>query len=128
MKKPKKQITFQEAYPAPFSECCGYIEPNNGGMALNLLYDDMHQDDIDKIVAILNNECTERLTHAVTYNRKEGTIDIDGKPAFLVRGWGHLTGCGALNLPNEEAARIQDEFAEWVCRQLTTKNIEYAYQ
>lgn len=33
-----------------------------------------------------------------------------------MRGWGYLTGGGAENLPSDEAAKIQDEFAEWVVK------------
>lgn len=35
-------------------------------------------------------------------------IDKDGFPIADLRGWGHLTGTGSLNLPPEEAAKIQD--------------------
>lgn len=35
-----------------------------------------------------------------------------------IRGWGHLTGCGALNLPPEEAIEIQDDFGEWIVKKL----------
>jgi len=34
---------------------------------------------------------------------------------LMVRGWGHLTGCGGLNLEPETAAEIQDGFFNW-CR------------
>lgn len=37
---------------------------------------------------------------------------------MLIRGWGHLTGCGALNLPDHEAAKIQDDFGEWIVKKL----------
>jgi len=36
----------------------------------------------------------------------------------MVRGWGHLTGTGALNLDPEVAADIQDGFFNWVCDKL----------
>lgn len=32
---------------------------------------------------------------------------------FRVRGWGMLTGVGGYNLPPEEAAKIQDDFANY---------------
>lgn len=38
-----------------------------------------------------------------------------------IRGWGNLIGIGALNLDGETAAKIQDEFANFVIQRLTTK-------
>ena len=40
---------------------------------------------------------------------------------FLVRGWGMLTGVGGYNLPPEEAAKIQDDFANY-CVTILNKN------
>ncbi|WQJ53456.1 MAG: hypothetical protein [Wendovervirus sonii] len=40
----------------------------------------------------------------------------------MVRGWGHLTGTGALNLNSDKAAEIQDDFLNWVCDQLNESN------
>jgi hypothetical protein len=42
-----------------------------------------------------------------------GYINADGGKGMMVamvRGWGHLTGTGALNLPPKEAAAIQDAY------------------
>ena len=38
-----------------------------------------------------------------------------------IRGWGMLTGIGAYNLPAEEAAQIQDDFANY-CVQMLNNN------
>lgn len=58
-----------------------------------------------------------------TYYHKEGKIigNITQKSIILIRGWGNLTGTGAHNLPSEEAANIQDTFAEWIVQTLNTK-------
>ena len=45
----------------------------------------------------------------------------NGKYVFCVRGWGHLTGTGALHLPEKEAARIQDEFVKYILEKLAGK-------
>lgn len=37
-----------------------------------------------------------------------------------VRGWGYLTGVGALALPTKEAIKIQDEFGEYIVEKLNT--------
>ena len=33
---------------------------------------------------------------------------------FCVRGWGGLTGTGALNLSQDKAAKIQDDFCDFI--------------
>ena len=37
-----------------------------------------------------------------------------GHKLILIRGWGNLTGAGAHNLSVEEAANIQDTFADFI--------------
>ena len=51
----------------------------------------------------------------VIYHKHEG---VD-REFIIVRGWGHLTGVGGLNLSAEEATRIQTEFAEYIIEKLT---------
>lgn len=36
-----------------------------------------------------------------------------------IRSWGYLTGMGALGLPEEKAAEIQDHFGRWIAAALT---------
>lgn len=44
---------------------------------------------------------------------------VNGQAKVLdVRGWGHLTGSGALNLPHEYAEKMQDQFASLVVKLL----------
>ena len=45
-------------------------------------------------------------------------ITYNGGYQFLVRGWGYLTGCGGLNLPRDLAAKIQDEFIDYMINRL----------
>lgn len=116
----KKELTFKEVYKLPlrddFSMC--YIWSANHVMTFNKLID--NSEIIKEILAILNGESTKKVKADVTY--EEGYIKIDGHPILLLRGWGYLTGCGALNLPEEKAAKIQDDFANWVVNKL--KGIE----
>ncbi|MEG1587612.1 MAG: hypothetical protein RR346_12145 [Bacteroidales bacterium] len=91
-------------------------------MAFNLK-SRLSDETVDRLLAILNGTSKEVVTKSeVTH--KNGIIYFNEKEVFLIRGWGHLTGCGALNLPSETAARIQDEFAEWVVKRLTGKDQE----
>lgn len=52
--------------------------------------------------------------------------DASGEQALDVRGWGRLTGKGALGLSGAEALRIQDDFGESVVRILNASWPNYA--
>jgi hypothetical protein len=41
------------------------------------------------------------------------------KPFITIRGWGNLTGVGAHNFSGEKAAKIQDEFRDWLISKLS---------
>lgn len=73
------------------------------------------------IIALVNGEKKGTVEGTVTYDKDEGTIKIDGKILLLVRGWGHLTSPGGLNLPSETAAFLQDAFAEHIVNKLSGK-------
>lgn len=119
--KKKKELTFKDVYQLPLSEdeySMTYIWSSNRVMTFNILIS--NKEIITELLAIINGESTKKVSKEVTY--EDGYIKIDGNPIFLLRGWGHLTGCGALNLPAEKAANIQDDFANWVVNKL--KGIE----
>ena len=40
------------------------------------------------------------------------------QPIIRIRGWGYLTGIGGLHLSEEEAIRIQNEFGDYIIKQL----------
>jgi len=40
---------------------------------------------------------------------------------MLIRGWGYLIGTGGLNLSAEKAAKIQDDFGNWIVETLSKK-------
>ncbi len=49
---------------------------------------------------------------------KECINDTVRRFVFSVRGWGHLTGIGGLHLPENGAARIQDDFIAYILKRL----------
>ncbi len=65
----------------------------------------------------------EKLTNSniIFIHDKEMIKDSEGNNVILIRGWGNLTGTGAMNLPEETAAIIQDTFAEFIVEQLNKR-------
>jgi hypothetical protein len=45
-------------------------------------------------------------------------------PVIDIRGWGYLTGCGALNMHPDEAAKVQDQFTAWVVQVLNNAMVK----
>ena len=67
----------------------------------------------EEIIATINGE-KESSTKGKWYVANAIDFFLDGVYMFCVRGWGHLTGTGAMHLPEESAARIQDEFVKYI--------------
>lgn len=122
---------WTECYRLPlhFSDYCLYAWDADGNTALssfNLVYDshgDLTTDEkqrVTHILDIINGECPT--DYEAKWTAGDDTTENDGKFQFLVRGWGHLTGCGGLNLPEELAAKIQDGFIAYILGKLNGSN------
>ena len=76
-----------------------------------------------KIINILNGDDSQSIEHPLKY--EDGYISIKKEDKWfkimLVRGWGYLIGTGGLNLSAEEAAKIQDDFGNWIVETLSKK-------
>jgi hypothetical protein len=79
-----------------------------------------------KIIDAINGE-TKLKNNKMKFFHNDGTIyccsdeNKDSSEVILIRGWGNLTGAGAHNLSPEEAANIQDTFAEFIVEQLNKR-------
>jgi hypothetical protein len=85
---------------------------------------DFHTGDYDKdeeaqqkIVDILNDKITEKITAKMEIINGY-QIYVNDNPFITIRGWGHLTGIGALHLDHDVAMKIQDDFALWIVNKL----------
>ena len=124
---------WTECYKLPLhlDDYCSYAWDVDGNMALSafdLVYDE-HDDfapgekeRINHIIDIINGECPTDYEAKWTTGDDVTEIYYDGKFQFLVRGWGYLTGCGGLNLPEDLAAKIQDEFIAYILGKLNGSN------
>ena len=136
-----KAIRKQYSVPNNWTECyklplhlddyCQYAWDADGNMALsafNLVYDEHgdlasgEEQRIAHMIDIINGECpTDYEAKWTTGDDDTTEIYYDGKFQFLVRGWGYLTGYGGLNLPEDLAAKIQNEFIAYILDRLNGK-------
>lgn len=99
-----------------------------GNMALsgfNYKYDERgkfipgEQERIKHIIDVINGDCPSDFNPG--WKRSDimsCAIDYNEEYQFLVRGWGHLIDCGGLNLPGDLAAKMQDEFIDYIINRL----------
>lgn len=109
-----------------------YAFDADGDMALscfNYKYDERgnymagEEERIKHIVDIINGEKPSDFEPEWELDENETCqINYKGEFQFLVRGWGHLTGCGGLNLPGELAAEMQDGFINYILDRLNGGN------
>ena len=45
----------------------------------------------------------------------------DGQKFICIRGWGNLTGTGGYHFSQEKAAKIQDDFRDWIIDKISTQ-------
>lgn len=139
--KEYKKSQYPEFVPKNWTECyklplhvdkyCVYAFDADGGMALssfNLKYDEKgnflpgETERIKHIIDVINGDCSSDFEHEWKLSDDEPCeITYKGERQFLVRGWGHLTGCGGLNLPEELAVKMQDGFIDYILDKLNGK-------
>ena len=141
MSRIKYKRQYPNSVPKNWTECyrlplylddyCSYAWDANGNMALSsfdLVYDKNgdfasgEKERINHIIDIINGECPTDYEAKWTTGDVVTEICYDGKFQFLIRGWGYLTGCGGLNLPEDLAAKIQDEFIAYILGKLNGSN------
>jgi hypothetical protein len=127
MSKTKKELTWQDVYDLPlepFYKGSSKIMTSTFKMALdfipsyiNIESSQISVEDMDKIIRIINGS-EEKIITPKVFTYKNGTISVDGLVMAWIRGWGYLTGVGALNLPEYQAIKIQNDFAEYILTRL----------
>lgn len=109
--------SYKDVYTLPLKEFCGWVRDANE----NFVFQFLIENEINKnlFVNVINGYGT--LTNPdLKFEHKDGFIlnATTGQKIILIRGWGNLTGKGAMNLPPKEAANIQDTFAEFIVERL----------
>lgn len=75
-----------------------------------------------KILDVINGKYNFK-NPKLHFNHSNGYIRESsyGTTYILIRGWGNLTGTGAMRLSHEEAANIQDTFAGYIVNRLNER-------
>lgn len=72
----------------------------------------------NKVIESLNSEERTPIEGLNLKTESFGEILREDKLFILIRGWGNLTGVGAHNFDEDKAAKIQDNFQEWLLYRL----------
>lgn len=80
-----------------------------------------------RITDCLNDEFDDfKMPAGTVLVYSEGDIflsQVEDKNRFIsIRGWGHLTGIGGLQVTARKAAEMQEEFANFIIKKLTDDN------
>ena len=116
-------MDWREVYQLPFKSDSGScVWSDNGTMTFTFDFDYDYGEKrkmIQKVVDKLNGDSSIKFDSKFTM---QDGIDIyyNGEYSFCVRGWGRLTGVGALHLSDAEAVSIQDDFVKWVLETLNS--------
>ncbi len=126
-------MEFTEVWTLPFKADAGgyssYIWDSSNHMCFSYLGSNYvsHEEDYKtyrRIIDLMNGNNVDPFKD-VFINHSYIVIGDDeflGSPALMVRGWGHLTGCGALNLHEVEALRLQRQLEEYCVEKLKGNN------
>ena len=98
-----------------------YVWTKDNKMAFNYLDEKkIDNDDLTEIYEIVNaiNGYGPGTFNASINPNQNNIIQIDNKNKLVIRGWGNLISPVYHNLSNEEAIKVQDDFAKWIVCQL----------
>ena len=114
-----KSKDWQKVYQLPLhnDKYGAYAWTKNGTMAL-MFNRGVSKENREDIIACINGE-KQGTIKGLTNDNQE--FYQDDQEIFCVRGWGHLTGVGALNLPIDKAVNVQDGFIKHILERLTSK-------
>lgn len=97
----------------------GRIRDNKGNFVFQFIIQDYQLQ--EKVLDILNGKTVSNVDNTITNDK--GIISVNGEDYIMIRGWGNLTGIGAMHLPIKDALNIQDTFAEWIVMMLGNSDI-----
>jgi len=123
-KKKVKKGSFKDVWKFPLHQEFNKVFTKDIGMAFDFMDRKFTAIDRAAIVDCLNFEDVESpLPPSTQLVYADGDIyytSIEDKNRIItIRGWGHLTGTGGLELSAKRAAELQDEFAAYIIKRLS---------
>ena len=115
---------YKDVYEFPLKENYGRVCDQKNNFVFQFIISDEKTQ--VKMMNVIN--CNENFKNlGLLFEHKEGQIiEKSGLPIILIRGWGNLTGAGAMNLSGDEAANIQDTFAEYIVERFNYRDVSQA--
>lgn len=110
--------TFKDVYQFPLKQSHGKAYDQKENFVFQFLFSE-DEEIKSKLLSVINSK-EDFKNDELLFEHKEGIIveTLSGLRMILIRGWGNLTGGGTMNLPIEEAANIQDTFADYIVERL----------
>lgn len=118
---PLEELSFRDLYKFPFHQAKygSWVYDANSNFIFQCEFSG--ESPRKNAISILNGERIPSKENTLRNN--EGMIQVLKEDkwidAFLIRGWGNLTGVGAYNLDGNYAAKIQDTLAEYIVEKLS---------
>ena len=114
-------MNFRDIYKLPLRKSnYGMAFTADGNMAFFFCLCHPNSKAYHTVVDALNSKKPLRSDKGA-WSYKDCFVYLGEEKAMRIRGWGHLTGGCGLCLPSNEAARIQDEFGQWIAETLNGK-------
>lgn len=116
--------SFAKYYEIPLrvdDYCPLYVWTKDNKIAFNYLDEEkLDNSDLTEIYEIVNaiNGYSRGTFNASINTDSNDIIQIDGVDKLLISGRGNLISPVYHNLSNEEAIKVQDDFAKWIVEQL----------
>ena len=116
--------TWRDVWGPYFSYYWGYVNDNFGTMAFSV---SVHRDGENPWITLLCNRIADVLETGNELDEKYEGLEIkngcdlywEGLEIGSFRGWGHLTGPGGLNLPEERATELQNQMIDYVMTRIS---------
>jgi hypothetical protein len=113
--------TYKDVYELPLEDIHGWIYDQKRNFVFQFMIDDEKTE--QKILDVINGKENFKNLDLLFKHEQGKIVDKFGSPIILIRGWGNLTGIGAMNLSVEEASNIQDTFANFIVERLNFRDI-----
>jgi hypothetical protein len=115
---------YKDVYKLPLEDQHGWICDQNENFVFQFLIDD--EKTKSKILNVINGKENFKNLDLIVRHEQGQILDKSGLPIILIRGWGNLTGTGAMNLSDKEASNIQDTFADFIVERLNYRDVSEA--